>query len=54
MADTLHHPPLYCCGEDTCPYDYCADEADEMIEGCGDLEEALDYCLDERSEADPK
>ncbi len=36
MTDNVVHPPLDCCGEDTCPYDYCAREADEAIDGDDD------------------
>jgi hypothetical protein len=46
MKDATVHPPLDCCGEDTCPYDYCATDADEMLESHDDLEEVLEWCLD--------
>ena len=32
MRDSVVHPPLDCCGEDVCPYDYCADEYAEMLD----------------------
>lgn len=49
---SIIHPPLECCGQDVCPYDYCADDPtcngndDEVLEDYDDLEEALNYCLD--------